>query len=303
MRRTISSVGVPSSSGTFTFAPSSRARCTSRLASAEREERLRRQPARLPGHVPQLFHHNALVILSNGSETQGRQPDRRLGALLRVEASRRARTSRARSPRDRHARPLRARRACSISSRTSSSSQEGQGGLIKILAKNHQYLGVNNAIAGRPSASARTQGRLGVFWHTQGCGKSLSMVFFSQKVLRKLPGNWTFLIVTDREELDDQIYKTFAATGAVTGARGQCHARQRRAPASSCSQRQRALRLHPDPEVPHRARASSIPMLSDRIDIIVITDEAHRSQYDTARAEHAPTPCPTPPSSASPAPR
>ena len=50
-----------------------------------------------------------------------------------------------------------------------------------------------------------------MFWHTQGSGKSLSMLFFAQKVLRTLPGNWTFVIVTDRDELDDQIYKTFAA--------------------------------------------------------------------------------------------
>ena len=60
------------------------------------------------------------------------------------------------------------------------------------------------------------QGKLGVFWHTQGSGKSISMVFFAQKVLRKLPGNWTFVIVTDRQDLDDQIYKNFANVGAVT---------------------------------------------------------------------------------------
>jgi len=50
-------------------------------------------------------------------------------------------------------------------------------------------------------------------WHTQGSGKSYSMVFFSQKVLRKIPGNFTFLIVTDRLDLDNQIYKNFAGTG------------------------------------------------------------------------------------------
>ncbi|PWG73638.1 hypothetical protein DF186_22020, partial [Enterococcus hirae] len=81
-----------------------------------------------------------------------------------------------------------------------------------------QYLGVNKAInelqriKDRPAGEA---GRLGVFWHTQGSGKSLSMVFFTQKIHRTIPGNWTFVIVTDRNELDEQIYKTFAATGAV----------------------------------------------------------------------------------------
>jgi type I site-specific restriction-modification system R (restriction) subunit len=68
-------------------------------------------------------------------------------------------------------------------------------------------------------------GQLGVFWQTQGSGKSYSMVFFAQKVLRKVAGDWTFVVVTDRVELDDQIAKTFKATGAVSEAEGdQCHA-------------------------------------------------------------------------------
>ena len=93
---------------------------------------------------------------------------------------------------------------------------EAQGGLIKILAKNHQYLGVNNTLESLEQIEDN-HGKLGVFWHTQGSGKSLSMIFFAQKVLRKVPGNWTFVIVTDRKELDDQIYKTFAsASGVVT---------------------------------------------------------------------------------------
>ena len=77
------------------------------------------------------------------------------------------------------------------------------------------------------------------------------MIFFAQKVLRKLPGNWTFVIVTDREELDDQIYKNFAACGRRSP-------RSRRRPTSGEHLRQRLLtrgpplRLHPDPEVPHR---------------------------------------------------
>jgi type I restriction enzyme, R subunit len=89
------------------------------------------------------------------------------------------------------------------------------GASVKLIAQNHQFLGVNNALDAMRSLR-ENQGRLGVFWHTQGSGKSYSMVFFSQKVLRKIPGNWTFLIVTDRQELDDQIYKTFQDVGAVT---------------------------------------------------------------------------------------
>ena len=154
---------------------------------------------------------------------------------------------------------------------------EVQGGLIKILAKNHQYLGVNNTI----DALARIEdnhGKLGVFWHTQGSGKSISMLFFAQKALRKVPGNWTFVVVTDRKELDDQIYKTFASTvGVLT---------QQEVHAESVVHLRQLLRED------HRYIFTLIhkfqtqgderhPVLSERSDIVVITDEAHRSQYDT----------------------
>ncbi len=89
---------------------------------------------------------------------------------------------------------------------------------IKKIAKNHQFLGVNKVIARLVElrdSQQKERKRLGVFWHTQGAGKSLSMVFFTQKVLRRVLGSCTFVIVTDREELDDQISKTFKATGAT----------------------------------------------------------------------------------------
>jgi type I restriction enzyme, R subunit len=92
---------------------------------------------------------------------------------------------------------------------------EKQAGLHKLVAKNHQYLGVNNAFDSIQQMR-QNQGKLGVFWHTQGSGKSYSMIFFAQKVLRKLPGNWTFVVITDRRDLDDQIYKNFAGVNAVT---------------------------------------------------------------------------------------
>ena len=98
-------------------------------------------------------------------------------------------------------------------------------GLVKVIGQNHQYLGVNSAVASMLSAREAGHGRGGVFWQTQGSGKSFAMVFFSQKVLRKVPGNWTFVVVTDRVELDDQIAKTFKACGAISEAEGQvCHA-------------------------------------------------------------------------------
>src|SRR6266496_6370989 len=92
---------------------------------------------------------------------------------------------------------------------------ESNQGLIKLIAKNHQYLGVGSALKA-VDRIRDNRGKLGVFWHTQGSGKSYSMVFFSQKILRKVAGNWTFVVITDREDLDDQIYKNFAGVGAVT---------------------------------------------------------------------------------------
>ena len=130
---------------------------------------------------------------------------------------------------------------------------EAKGELTKLVAKNHQFLGVNNAIAAAERLH-ENRGKLGVFWHTQGSGKSYSMVFFSQKVLRKIPGNWTFVIVTDREDLDGQIYRNFANTGALleereTGSRGErCRV------AADAERRRPPLCVHADPEVPHRAR-------------------------------------------------
>jgi type I restriction enzyme, R subunit len=151
------------------------------------------------------------------------------------------------------------------------------GSNLKMLSKNHQYLGVNNAIEALKNIQ-KNQGRLGVFWHTQGSGKSFSMIFFSQKILRKKPGNWTFLIVTDRKELDKQIYKNFAGAGAVT---------EKHIQAESVKHLKQLL------QEDHRNIFTLIqkfqtdkdtrdyPELSERSDIIVITDEAHRSQYDT----------------------
>jgi type I restriction enzyme R subunit len=102
---------------------------------------------------------------------------------------------------------------------------DSKGGLLKIIAQNHQVLGVNNAIAPTLEARRRGHGRAGVFWQTQGSGKSYSMGFYSQKIQRKIPGDWTFVIVTDRTDLDDQIADTFKAAAVVSQAEGdQCHA-------------------------------------------------------------------------------
>lgn len=153
-----------------------------------------------------------------------------------------------------------------------------KGSLVKIVAKNHQFLGVNNAIEAVKDIQ-HNQGKLGVFWHTQGSGKSYSMVFFCQKILRKMLGNWTFLIITDRQDLDAQIYKNFAYAGAVTEPEKNVRADNAQHLKQLLQEDHRYIftliqkfRVEP---------GQLYPKLSDRSDIIVIADEAHRSQYDT----------------------
>ena len=174
--------------------------------------------------VPALFWYNALLVASNGTESRAGTITadwERMSEWKRVE--------REDEPR-RVSLEVMIRGTCEparlldlVENFTLFS--EHKSGLVKILAQNHQVLGVNNSIASMLEARKAGHGRAGVFWQTQGSGKSFSMVFFSQKVLRKIPGNWTFVVVTDRKELDDQIAKTFKATGAVTQHEGdECHA-------------------------------------------------------------------------------
>jgi len=158
---------------------------------------------------------------------------------------------------------------------------ERPGGLVKALAKNHQFLGVNNSLEVLRELQQR-QGRLGVFWHTQGSGKSLSMLWFTQKVLRKQPGNWTFVLVTDRKELDEQLYGDFADSGVITSGQ-RVHAKDSAHLRELLGQDHRYVFTLIHKFIPPE-KGQRMPVLSERDDIVVITDEAHRSQYDTLAA-------------------
>lgn len=145
----------------------------------------------------------------------------------------------------------------------------------KVLAENQQYLGVNQVIEALNDPN-RVKGKLGVFWHTQGAGKSYSMVFFTTKVHRKIGGNYTFLICTDRDDLDTQIYKTFAGCGAADNDKTPCRPTSGRHLAELMSQQKayvfttiQKFNQGVDPDEGY----------TQRDDIIVITDEAHRTQY------------------------
>ena len=200
------------------------------------------------------------------------------------------------------------------------------GGARKIVARNHQVLGVNKAVASvqrqedlkrqfplgerlveyrvpkpkllkaaeepRPGSDqampATTEdagednlslvkrahadlGRLGVFWHTQGSGKSYSMAFFAEKVRRVVPGNFTFVVMTDREDLDDQIWRTFIGCG-VTDAK---------TPRAGSGRELKEI-LSENPRfvftLIHKFNQPVTQPYSERDDIIVISDEAHRTQ-------------------------
>jgi type I restriction enzyme R subunit len=151
--------------------------------------------------------------------------------------------------------------------------------ILKKMAAYHQYWAVNRAIEATIDAVAGDH-RIGVVWHTQGSGKSLSMAFYSGKLVQQpAMANPTLVVLTDRNDLDDQLFGTFAG----------CHELLRQEPvqAESCDDLRAKLQVvsggvvfttiqkfMPD------ERGETHPLLSDRENIVVIADEAHRSQYD-----------------------
>lgn len=146
---------------------------------------------------------------------------------------------------------------------------------IKIIAKNHQYLGVNNLMESVKNRK-ELNGKLGVFWHTQGSGKSFSMVMFARKVKRKIPGNFSFLVITDRADLDTQIHKCFVRT-EVIGAKEECQPKDGKQ-LREFLQTNKAFIF----TLIHKFKydkTMKYPVLSVRDDIIVLVDEAHRTQY------------------------
>ncbi|MDP3996860.1 MAG: type I restriction endonuclease subunit R [bacterium] len=151
---------------------------------------------------------------------------------------------------------------------------DSRGERAKAIARYFQFFGVNRAFEEVKNRD-KNKGRLGVFWHTQGSGKSYSMVFLSQKVFRKLTGNFTFVVVTDRKELDRQIYKTFSACGAVY--ENEVHA-------DSVEHLQQLLGEDHRHVFTLIHKFAEPKELSNRNDVIVMADEAHRTQYDRMAA-------------------
>jgi type I restriction enzyme R subunit len=147
----------------------------------------------------------------------------------------------------------------------------------KIIAQNHQFLGVNKGYQAFLDREKR-KGKLGVFWHTQGSGKSFSMIFLVRKIFRKVTGNFTFVVVTDRDDLDGQIYRNFLNTETVTEsdtARPKDGAEMRKYLGQNKHLVFTLIQKFGWP------KGKKYPLLSDRDDIVVLVDEAHRTQYKT----------------------
>lgn len=147
------------------------------------------------------------------------------------------------------------------------------GTTAKIMARNHQYLGVNQAVEMYRNRELN-QGKLGVFWHTQGSGKSYSMIFFAQKIRRKFTGSPTIVVLTDREELNKQISDTFENCGIL----GKVEAKKFIAQSGE----DLITKLKGNPSfifslIQKFNKPNAKPIYPDH-DIVVISDEAHRTQ-------------------------
>ena len=225
--------------------------------------------------IPQLFWYNAFIILSNGRKS-------RIGSITAPweQFSEWKRASDEEEP-PRTSLETIIRGTCEKNRFLDILENftlyiETDGKPAKIIAKNHQYLGVNRAIESFKHRK-ENEGRLGVFWHTTGSGKSFSMIFFTEKIHRKIPGNYTFLVVTDRIDLDDQIYKNFHKTGAATEPETITRADSGEDLKQLLTEDHRHIftliqKFGTD-------KGEVYPKLSERDDVIVICDEAHRTQY------------------------
>ena len=158
--------------------------------------------------------------------------------------------------------------------------EHGPGGTVKKMAAYHQFHAVNKAVASTvDAASPEGDKRVGVVWHTQGSGKSLSMAFYAGKaVLHPEMANPTLVVLTDRNDLDDQLFGTFSACSdllrqAPQQAESREHLRELLSVAAGGVVFTTIQKFLPD-------RGESYPLLSDRRNIVFIADEAHRSQYD-----------------------
>lgn len=229
--------------------------------------------------IPHLFYHNAFVILSNGT-------DAKVGTITSpykyfLDWKRITEDAEGMVSLDTMLRGTCAPENLMDLFENFLLFDESNGNIVKLMAKNHQFIGVNKVLD-NVSNIEDLEGKLGVYWHTQGSGKTYSMVFLCEKIHRKFGGSYTFLIVVDRTELENQAYDTFSGVGVVNnknviagkkkGISGRDHLRE----LLSENHRYVFSLIHKfsiDPNL-----ETEYPLITDRKNIIVISDEAHRTQ-------------------------
>lgn len=222
--------------------------------------------------IPHLFYYNAFVMLSNGTEAKVGT----LGSKYEFfhEWKRLAEAERGSVALETMLRGICKKESFLDLFENFILFDHSGGNTAKILARNHQYLGVNEAMKAY-AARKFNNGKLGVFWHTQGSGKSYSMVFLAQKIRRKFEGSPTFVILTDRDELNKQISDTFENCGLLGDVKAS------RFIATSGDDLIQKLKGNPSfifTLIQKFNKPDAKPILPDH-DVIIMSDEAHRSQY------------------------
>ena len=229
--------------------------------------------------IPHLFHWNVLILLSNGV-------DAKYGSLTSIVEH----FSRWKRQKEEDLEPEKTQPLLPLLLRGMLNKEafldlvenfilfdRTEGEVQKIVARNHQYLGVNRVIgkllSEEPGIQAEVEaGRLGVFWHTQGSGKSYSMIFLTEKIHRKISAKYTFVVMTDRSELDEQIFGTYTGCGAATNKKAKARDGKGLEKLLKDNHRYVFSLIHKF----HRLVGEAY---SPSPDIIVISDEAHRTQY------------------------
>lgn len=222
--------------------------------------------------IPHLFYYNAFVMLSNGTEAKVGT----LGSKYEFfhEWKRLAEAERGSVALETMLRGICKKENFLDLFENFILFDHSGGNTAKILARNHQYLGVNEAMKAY-AARKLNNGKLGVFWHTQGSGKSYSMVFLAQKIRRKFEGSPTFVILTDRDELNKQISDTFENCGLLGDVKAS------RFIATSGADLIQKLKGNPSfifTLIQKFNKPDTKPILPEH-DVIIMSDEAHRSQY------------------------
>lgn len=220
--------------------------------------------------IPQLFHYNAFLMLSNGYES-------RIGTLgSKYEFFHEWKRLKEEDAGD-VALATMLRGVCNKHTFIDLLENfilfdHSNNNIVKILARNHQYLGVNRAIEAYRNRQF-LNGKLGVFWHTQGSGKSYSMVFFARKIRRKFDGSPTFVVLTDRDELNTQISELFVNCGVISG-------EAKKFVASSGANLEKRIKDNPAFvfSLIHKFNNPNVEPYTPDFDIILMSDEAHRTQ-------------------------